>query len=169
MRSVDQQILDYIEEALNPITIGNGYNTHVKKVFVGKLIQPERFSEYERESLIQVRWSSKENARAGDRAGQVHMESNSNFMIVASMTNVTHEVFTGFLTDIEASLAKTPNMDLYSGAFKVMDSFVNDVTITSTTESDELEDTYSKDIREQVAELTFNVQYIYIADQLSGN
>jgi 2,3-bisphosphoglycerate-independent phosphoglycerate mutase len=83
------------------------------------------------------------------------------------MANVTHLQFMNFLDDIEAAISKDPGRgNLDDEAYKVMDTWVSDVSIIDTEETDEVFD--SGDFKDREAVIEIIVEYLYIPDLLSG-
>ena len=160
-----QQILNFIVEQLASISIGTGYQTDMQRVLSGKIIPTDRFSEFERRALCQIRFVAQNSAPSG----QFARTATATYLISASMTNRTHEDFMNFLGDIEAVLAKSLHMGLYTDVFEVDEYGISSITLTGSTEYDELNDTISPDIREQVSENELTVIYTYIPELLSGD
>mgnify|MGYP001615028675 FL=1 len=160
-----QQILNFIVEQLENISVGAGYTTDMQRVLSGKIIQTDKFSEADRRALTQIRFVSQSNSYSG----QITLDAEAVYAISASMTNATHDMFVGFLGDIESALAKSLHMDLFSPVFNVGHYYISSITIVGSTEYDELNDTFSPDIREQIAEMELSVNYTYIPEILSGS
>lgn len=160
-----QQILSFVAEQLESISVGTGYSTDMQRVFSGKIIPTDKFNESDRQALCQVRYVSQTN----EYSGQVTLDGAITYLISASMINATHEGFMGFLGDIEASIAASLHAEIVSDIFRVNHHFVSSVTIVGSTEYDELNDTLSPGIREQIAEIELSVDYTYLPEMLGGN
>jgi len=153
-------ISDNLETVFNKITVANGYDTDVQHVTNGVIVQRKDYDDKSRQALIQYRYSRQTNERSGD---QDLNRASVIYLCYASMTNITANSFMLFLGDIEHALAVDPTRDNAQGeAYKVRDTYISSIELTSGTDFDEILDLISKKHSELTAIINITVIYDYV-------
>jgi len=165
-------IRNNIAESINSISIADNYNTDIAKVFVGKFTFTDRFSDADRRALVQIRIPSEtygsDNTDGQGRIKSIRQDASLTVLIMASMKDTTEQDFWSFLNDLRAAIAKCPDRDLMGNNYRGIDTTIESIIVDSSTEKDELEDTLSLKIHEQIAEITVICDYLFISEMVSG-
>ena len=169
MASPKQEILNEISTALAEIKTSIGYYTNVQKVVKGLVVTPTKVPPDMRPCYLCIIYAGQSNNPTQQPGLQ---QAVAEYTIYASMSNVTSTNFYNVTDDIEARLSKDDvlrNTANTNSAFTILDSYVSNITVTDSSELDEVFRNSEEEYKDRAAVLSLVVTYLYDAKNLSGN
>ena len=164
--SPKQVVLNGIKTQLETISTTNSYYSNVQKVIVGKLIPSSKIPPNMRACYLCVLYGGQSN----NPTQRAHLQqANSEYTLFASMANVTSEQFMNFLDDVESSMSKDGFLEESNSAFTILDKYVSNISVTDSSEFDEVLSNSEEQYKDRAAVLSLVVTYLYDAKNLSGN
>lgn len=159
---IKSSILNNLTEALEDITISNGYSVNIQNIDTVRLAS-DKLNAQERLTSVSVTLMRESKQVYGEHqsTNDSMMVAIAQFRIEAIMDNNTHTAFLDFLEDIEACLSKDESRNgLVSSYHHVQRTWISDIDMVETEE-------YNEE-RIQKATIVLNVQYQYIPLMLSA-
>ena len=169
MSSVKKLIQTYLATQIGNISVANSYNTDIASVVEGKILVTEKLNLAWRSACVQIRYDGQVSERDSELADSLGMSATARYICYVSMSNANDDEFLAFLDDVEAAVSKNPTCnDMATSSYTVLDVYFTDIDIVDTEEYDETRDANSQDFKELEATILVLVEYLYIADLLSG-
>ena len=169
MPSPKQEILNEIATALGTISTAEGYYNNVQRVVKGLIVSATKVPPDMRPCYVCIIYGGQTNNPTQQPGLQ---QAAAEYTIYASMSNVTSTNFYNVTDDIEACLSKDDvlrNNSNTNSAFTILDSYVSNITVTDSSELDEVFRNSEEEYKDRAAVLSLVVTYLYDAKNLSGN
>ena len=169
MASPKQEMLNEIATALATISTANGYYSNVQRVVKGIIVHAQKVPPDMRSCYICLIYGGQTNNPTQQPGLQ---QAVAEYSIYVSMSNVTSTNFYNVTDDVESCLAKDTvlrNDGNTNSAFTIIDSYVSNITVTDSSELDEVFRNSDEEYKDRAAVLSLVVTYLYDAKNLSGN